>query len=98
MILRRVPEGHLLAVSLLVLEAMLAPLIAAQTVSQLAAGVTFTPAEVAGPMAGFLLIAGAASWFLVGQLRSLGQGPPTDRGTQEPRQVGTVVTGRISDG
>jgi hypothetical protein len=52
MILRRVPVGYVLALSLLVLEAMLAPLIAAQTVSQLAAGVTFTPAEVAGPIAG----------------------------------------------
>jgi hypothetical protein len=93
LILRRVPTGYLLALSLLVLEAMLAPLIAAQTVSQLAAGVAFTPAEIAGPMAGFVVIAGAAGWFLVGLLRSLGTGPPTDQAIRPPQQDDAGVVG-----
>jgi hypothetical protein len=51
---------YLLAVPLLVVEAMLAPLITAQTVGQVAAGVTFTPGEVVGPATGFVVLAGAA--------------------------------------
>jgi hypothetical protein len=43
LILRRDPLGYLSALSMLVLEAMLAPLIAAQTVSQLSTGVKFPP-------------------------------------------------------
>jgi len=39
LVLRRDPRGYRIALSLLVLEAMLAPLIALQTVSQLSAGV-----------------------------------------------------------
>jgi hypothetical protein len=64
---------------MLVLEAMLAPLIVAQTVSQLAAGVTFTPAEVAGPMVGFVAVAAAALWFLIGLLRTLDTAAPAGR-------------------
>jgi hypothetical protein len=77
LILRRKATGYLLALSLLVLEAMLTPLIVAQTVSQLAAGVTFTPAEVVGPMVGFVVIAAAALWFLIGLLRAPDTAAPT---------------------
>jgi hypothetical protein len=59
---------------------MLAPLIAAQTVSQLAAGVTLTPGEVIGPMGGFLAIAGASLWFLAVLLRRLGAPAPPAAG------------------
>jgi hypothetical protein len=56
---------------LLVLEVMLAPLIVAQTVSQVAAGISLQPAEVAGPVAGFVVIAVVAGWLLVSILRGI---------------------------
>jgi hypothetical protein len=43
LILRQTALGYLIALALLVLEAMLAPMIAAQMVSQLSAGVELTP-------------------------------------------------------
>jgi hypothetical protein len=68
---RREPLGYLLAAALLVLEVMLAPMIAAQTVGQLRAGVTLSAGEVAGPVTGFLVLAAAAAWFLVAITRHL---------------------------
>jgi hypothetical protein len=70
-ILRRDPLGYLIALSLLVLEAMLAPLIAAQTVSQLSAGVAFPPAQIVGPIAGFVVLAVVAIWVTVAILRNI---------------------------
>ena len=49
LMLRGDPLGYLIAFPLLVLEAFLAPMIAAQTVSQLRAGVTFPPGQIVGP-------------------------------------------------
>jgi hypothetical protein len=64
---------------MLVLEAMLAPMIALQTASQLSEGISFRTGEIAGPMAGFVLLAGAAVWMLVGTLRCV-RGPAIDVG------------------
>lgn len=64
-ILRRNPLGYLIAFSLLVLEIMLTPLITAQTISQLLAGVTFTSAEIIGPISGFTVLGLVALWVLV---------------------------------
>jgi hypothetical protein len=61
---RNAPLGYFLASSLLVLEAMLAPLIIAQTISQLDAGISFPAEQVIGPIIGFSLLALAALWFL----------------------------------
>jgi hypothetical protein len=74
-ILRGNPSGYLVASSLLVLEVLLAPLIAAQTVSQLAAGIRFPPGQVLGPIAGFVALAVAAGRTLGGVLRAAGQAP-----------------------
>jgi hypothetical protein len=49
-----------MAVPLLILLALLAPLIAAQTISQLAAGVFLTPGQIVGPVSGFIILALAA--------------------------------------
>lgn len=65
LILRRASLGYLIAISLLVLEVLLAPMIAAQTAFQLAAGISFTAGEMIGPMAGFAILAGCAFWALV---------------------------------
>jgi hypothetical protein len=75
LILRRAPLGCLIALALLVLEALLAPLIAAQTMNQLAVGVSFTPGEVIGPMAGFAVLALIAVYFIVALLRSISGRP-----------------------
>jgi hypothetical protein len=76
LILRRDPLGYLVACALLVLEIMLAPMITAQTVSQLLAGVTFTTGAIMGPIAGFMVLALAAIWVLVTLLRALSDSTP----------------------
>jgi hypothetical protein len=48
-------SGYLLAVPLLGLIVMLFPTIAASTLSQIVAGIRFTPPEIAGPIGGFLV-------------------------------------------
>jgi hypothetical protein len=76
LILRRAPLGYLGAFSLLVLEALLAPMITAQTMSQLSAGVELTTGEIAGPVAGFVLVAVASIWFSVAILRHVSEPGP----------------------
>ncbi|HEU4421710.1 MAG TPA: hypothetical protein VFR67_04115 [Pilimelia sp.] len=71
LLLRQIALGYLLAVPLLTLEAMLAPLITAQTISQISAGESFPPGQVIGPIAGFLILAALAGWFISGILRQL---------------------------
>ncbi|MFI7493690.1 hypothetical protein ACH9D2_03065 [Kocuria sp. M4R2S49] len=83
LILRRDPRGYLIAVSLLVLEILLAPLIIAQTVLQLRAGVTFTLPEIIGPMIGFVVLAVAAAAVLRVILRSVPAAAP--RSERVPR-------------
>lgn len=72
-LLRRNPLGYLISFSLLVLEALLAPMMAAQTIYQVLAGVEITPAEFIPPLVGFGILALAAVWFLVALLRTIGQ-------------------------
>jgi hypothetical protein len=71
LILRGDPLGYLIAFPLLILEAFLAPMIAAQTVSQLRAGVTFPPGQIVGPVGGFATIAVVAIWVIVVLLRNV---------------------------
>jgi hypothetical protein len=65
LVLRRAALGYRLAMSLLVLETLLAPLIAAQTVGQIAAGTDLSTGEVLGPVLGFVVLAAGAGWFAV---------------------------------
>jgi hypothetical protein len=69
LILRREPLGYLLAVPLLVLEASLLPMIALQTASQVEAGVSFTTAEIVGPIVSFCVFATLAVVVLTAILR-----------------------------
>jgi hypothetical protein len=71
LILRRQPLGYVVAVPLVVLEAMLAPMVAAMTVSQHDAGVSFTPGEIVGPIVGFAVLAVSAVAVLVALLRGI---------------------------
>jgi hypothetical protein len=72
LLLRRRPSGYLAAFPLVVLLVILVPVIAAQTVSQLAAGVSLAPGEIIGPLAGFLVLGVIALGFAVSVLRRAG--------------------------
>ncbi|PVZ06277.1 hypothetical protein [Actinomycetospora cinnamomea] len=77
LLLRGAPQALLLAVPLLVLEISLAPVITAQTASQLASGVRLEAAEVAGPIGGFAVLALGAAITLVALLRAPSPSPLT---------------------
>ena len=72
LIWRRRSWGYLMAVPLLILLALMAPLIAAQTVSQLSAGAVLTAGQIVGPVGGFVVLALAAVvvlWSLLRRVR-----------------------------
>lgn len=64
LLLRRRPLGVIVAMPLLGIIVLLLPLIVGGTISQLAAGIEFTPAEIVGPIAGFGLLAVAGTTLL----------------------------------
>jgi hypothetical protein len=76
LIRRRQALGYLIALSLLVLEAMLAPMIALQTLFQVEAGVSFTAGEVVGPIAGFVVLAAVALWVMARLLSEISEQVP----------------------
>ncbi len=67
LIRRRQPLGYLLAAPLLVTIVLLLPTISLATALQIAAGISFTPAEVIGPIAGFGVL-GVLGTRLLGRL------------------------------
>ncbi len=71
MILKRMSMGYMSAFALFGIIIMLAPSIAASTVSQIRVGVSFTPGEVIGPVAGFVILGLLAAWALFRILRGL---------------------------
>jgi len=81
LILGRSPLGYLIALPLLVLEMMLLPMIAAQTVSQLMAGVSFSPGEIIGPIAGFCTLGLLAFWVMVSILKNISE--PADSSKEQ---------------
>jgi hypothetical protein len=88
---RRAPLAHLIAFPLLGIVILLGPAIAAQTVSQLVAGVSFTPPEVAGPIGGFALLGGCAVWVVVALLRGIADATPGPN-PAPGRRVGAAVS------
>ena len=85
LLLRGAPQALLLAVPLLVLEVSLAPVIAAQTASQLASGVRLDAAEIAGPIGGFAVLALGAAITLVALLRIPAPSPSASSPSTSPR-------------
>lgn len=75
LLLRRRPLGIAVAMPLLGIIVLLLPLIAGGTISQLAAGIRFTPAEIGGPIAGFGLLGVAATALLTVIIRRAGEAP-----------------------
>lgn len=87
LMLRRAPLGYLIGLSMLVLEAMLAPMIALQTVSQSLAGVSFPPGQIVGPIAGFSILALLAIWIIVAIIRNISDSGAV-RVEAAPRETG----------
>ena len=77
LLLRRDPHGYLIAFPLLVVLVILGPVVAAQTVSQIAAGISYTTGEVVGPIAGFITLGLVAIWILAALLRDIGNSTTT---------------------
>lgn len=75
LILRRSPLGYQIAIPLLGIIVMLGPTMVAQTISQLAAGISFTAAEIAGPIVGFETMALMAIWVMVAIIRNISYSP-----------------------
>lgn len=73
LILRRDALGYVIAFALIVLEVLLAPMIVAQTIFQLRAGIAFSTAEIVGPICGFVALALIALWALVTMLRNISE-------------------------
>jgi hypothetical protein len=71
LLLRRSPLGYVMTVALLGILVMLGPVFAAQTVSQLSAGVSYTPGDIIGPIGGFGFLSLVAAWLLVVVLRNI---------------------------
>jgi hypothetical protein len=65
------PLGYLLAAPLLVTLVLLLPTITLSTALQAAAGISFTAAELAGPIAGSGILGGVGAWLLVRLLRAM---------------------------
>ena len=86
---RRDPLGYLLAAPLLVTIVLLLPAIALSTALQAAAGISFTAAEVAGPIAGFGILGGLGGWLLVRLLRAM----PTTQSTPAAAAEGRAAVG-----
>jgi len=71
LVLRGNPLGYALAVTLLTIILLLAPQIVLSTIFQRSAGIPFTPGELIGPIAGFVILGSAAAWFLFNILRTV---------------------------
>jgi len=71
---RREPLGYLIAVPLLVTIVLLLPTIALSTALQAAAGISFTTAQVVGPIAGFGVLGAVGARLLVQLLRAVPDG------------------------
>lgn len=65
------PAGYLFAIPLLALEAMLAPMIVAQTIFQLEAGVEFSGVQMVVMIGGFLALAIVAIWMIAAVFRHI---------------------------
>jgi hypothetical protein len=74
---RHEPLGYLLAAPLLVTIVLLLPTISLSTVLQAAAGISFTPAEVIGPIAGFGVLGIVGARLLLRLLRAVPTTAPT---------------------
>lgn len=79
MLTKRRPLGFVLSMPLLGTIVMLLPLIIGGTISQIEAGIDFTPAEIIGPIAGFALLGISGTVLLIAVLRRVQPRPGRKR-------------------
>jgi hypothetical protein len=84
LIFKRTPFGYIMAFALFGVIIMLAPGIIASTISQIRSGISFTPGEVIGPTAGFVILGLLAIWVIVTILRCLPINGSTSISNQTP--------------
>jgi hypothetical protein len=84
LVLRDKPLGYLIAAPILIVTLMLGPALTAMTVAQLLAGVAFTPAELIGPVAGFLVLSLFGMAGAVALLRNVGRDTGRSRAADPP--------------
>lgn len=71
LLLRREPAGYLVAAPILIITLMLGPALTSMTIAQLWSGISFTPAELVGPVIGFLVASAVGAILAVRLLRSV---------------------------
>lgn len=71
LVLQGNPQGYVIASPLLTLIFLLTPQIILSTIFQKASGVPFTPGEMIGPVAGFVVLGFFAAWLIVKILKGL---------------------------
>jgi hypothetical protein len=76
---RREPLGYLLAAPLLVTIVLLLPSISLATALQMASGISFTPAQAIGPIAGFAVLGTIGARLLVRLLRAISTTTPVPK-------------------
>ena len=74
---RREPLGYLMAAPLLVIIVLLLPTISLSTALQAAAGISFTPAEIIGPVAVFGVLGVVGARLLCRLLRAVPSTAPS---------------------
>jgi hypothetical protein len=84
LVLRDRPLGYLIAAPILIVTLMLGPALTAMTVAQVIAGVAFTPAELIGPVAGFLVLSLVGMAGAIALLRNVGRDPGRMAATDPP--------------
>jgi hypothetical protein len=66
------PYGYLYGVPLIMLMALLAPAIVAQTFFQVTYGIDFSPAQIVIMIGGFLVMGAVAVWIVATTVRGIG--------------------------
>jgi hypothetical protein len=73
LILRRVPLGYLLAGILTILLALIGAMVIGQTIMQLNLGLQFSPGQMIGKIASWIILGGIAIWMSIAFLRNLSE-------------------------
>lgn len=76
LLLRRSPLGYLLSGILTMLLALVGAMVIGQTVMQLNLGLQFSPGQLIGMVATWIILGGIAVWFAVAFLRNLSDSTP----------------------
>jgi hypothetical protein len=97
LLLRQAPLGYLLVTPLLGILVLLGPTFVAQTLSQSRAGISVSPGEIVGPIAGFGLLAGLAIWMMTTLLGNIAESKPELRATAQAENGKWILAANSRD-